>query len=96
MITYQVRIKVQASICSEWITFMQKEHVPKLLATGLIHSSQVMKSREEEFLYIFHYHFLTEDKYHSYINQHADEMRAHVLERYEGKFHAERSLLDWV
>lgn len=96
MFTYQVKITVDAGVEAEWLQWMKTVHVPDVMATGLIHSYQILKPEDSAHTYLFHYHFQDEQEYAAYQQQHAPRLKAHVLTKYPGQFKAERQLLHWM
>ena len=96
MIIYQVKVVVQAEIEEEWLHWMKTKHVPDLLATGLVLSSQVMKSLDEPHSYYFSYHFNNLDDYQQYLQQYAPELKSHPLKLFGDKFTATRELFEIV
>jgi len=96
MLTYQVKIKIDASVESEWLAWMKIKHVPDVIATGLIKSFQILKPESKEQLYLFHYHFESRKDYERYQKEFASELKTHPTEKFPNRFTAERELLEWI
>lgn len=96
MIVYQVKVVVAAEIEDQWLDWMKKTHVPDLLATGLVVSSQIYKSLDDVHTYFFHYQFHSLEDYRSYAREHAPHLQAHPLKVFGDKFTASRMLLQVV
>ncbi len=96
MVIYQVQVVVQPQIEGEWLDWMKKVHVPDLMATGLIVSSQITKSLEEAHTYYFSYWFHSQEHYQSYVRDHAPRLKAHPIEVFGEKFVASRKLLEVI
>ena len=96
MLTYQVKIKVDAAIENQWLHWMKSTHVPDVIGTGLIRSFQILKSTSENQLYHFHYHFNSLEDYHHYQKQFAPKLKAHPQEKFPNRFKAERELWNWI
>lgn len=96
MLTYQVKITVDKAIEAEWLLWMKTEHVPDVIATGLIKSFQIMKPEESDGVYLFHYHFSNDSDYEEYQKNHAPALKAHVANKFPHGFEAERAILRWI
>ena len=96
MIIYQVKVVVQAEIEDQWLHWMKREHVPDLLATGLVLSSQVWKSMDEPHGYYFNYQFRNIEDYQQYLHDHAPQLKSHSLKLFGDKFRATRQLFEMV
>jgi hypothetical protein len=96
MLTYQVKIKVEANIEAEWLQWMKTAHIPDMIATGLIQSFQIMKADSETCLYLFHYQFGSISDYQYYEQEFAPALKAHPVEKVPNQFTAEREVLHWV
>ena len=96
MLTYQVKIKVDLSIEEEWLEWMKTKHVPDVIGTGLIRSFQILKPESEEQLYLFHYHFETQEDYETYKSDFAPVLKGHPKEKFPNQFTAERAIFKWV
>lgn len=48
MLIYNVTINIEESIEQEWLTWMQQEHIPEVIATGKFEKALMTKVRTEE------------------------------------------------
>ena len=97
MITYQVKISVDARIEEDFIQWMKTQHVPDVIATGLIKSFQILQPQiGEEHCYYFHYHFTNQQDFDQYTKVFGPKLKADVLERYPNQFEAQRQVFDWI
>ncbi len=96
MLTYQVKITVNASVEAEWLQWMKTKHVPDVIATGLIRSFHILMPEETPQTYLFQYHFASKDDYERYSQEYAPKLREELIEKFGGQFEGERSLLVWV
>lgn len=96
MLTYEVKITIEASVEGEWLRWMKTKHLPDVIATGLIKSFQILKPREQDSTYLFHYHFGNPEDYEHYQEVHAPRLKAGPAQKYLGMFKAERRLLQWI
>lgn len=96
MITYQVRIQVDAEVEHEWLHWMKTVHVPDLIATGLLVSYHILKPQGEDQVYYFHYQFSDQKTLDLYQKDHAPKLKADVQENFPGRSSASRQILDWI
>ena len=95
MIIYEVKIKVDPSIESDFLEWMKKVHVPDVIGTGLIASFQILKSiAHQETTYHYQYQFKTIEDYELYQKEHSQPLRADVKKHYPSGFSAERALYE--
>ena len=97
MITYQVKITIQATVETDWLHWMKTQHVPDVIATGLVRSFQILKPQiEEANTYYFHYQFDHQADFDRYTKEFAPQLRQDVLDKYAKQFEASRQLYDWI
>lgn len=100
MILYNVTIKIDKDIQDAWLSWMKEEHIPELMQTGLFAEAKLLKLLEVDetdgFTYAAQYFCKTMQDYQSYINNHADQMRAKGIERFGDKFVAFRTIMQTV
>ena len=99
---YQVRVQISRQKEAEWCVWMQKTHIPEVLATGCFLSARMGKFVEEGTenppkegfsAYLIQYVLENAKKLAQYREKYAPNlMKAHT-ERYEGHFFAQRSVL---
>ena len=94
MLIYQVKIEINPSVESEWFQWMKTVHVPDLLKTGLVSSSQIWKEDIDQPTYYFNYVFQNSESLIHYQSNHAPALRADVIRRYEGQFTASRKVFE--
>ncbi len=46
MIIYNVTIKVDKTIAEDWLLWMQKEHIPEVMATGCFYAYKIVRLLE--------------------------------------------------
>ncbi|MEO1653452.1 MAG: DUF4286 family protein [Bacteroidota bacterium] len=96
MLTYEVKIVIEATSEKEWLHWMKTVHVPDVIATGLPLSYQILKVKDQAYTYVFHYHFASQEAFDHYHQEHSAALQADTSEKFGGKFKAERQLYDWV
>ena len=100
MVLYNVTIKVEHDSAADWVKWMKEEHIPELMATGLFADAKLFQLREVDeedgLTYAAQYFCSSMNEYNSYIENHAEAMRAKGLARFAGKFVAFRSVMETV
>jgi hypothetical protein len=100
MFVYNVTIKIDPEIEKEWIEWMQKEHIPEVLSTGMFSENRFLRllDLEEEDGLTFSAQYVTDsrDKYDQYIQLYAAELRKKGSERWGNRFIAFRTLMEEV
>lgn len=100
MVLYNVTVKVENGIVEEWIDWMQNEHIPDLMNTGLFADAKLFKllevDEQDGITYAAQYFCNSMKEYNNYINDHAAGMRAKGIERFGDKFVAFRTLMEAV
>jgi Domain of unknown function (DUF4286) len=100
MIVYNVTTKVEHSVAEAWLTWLQEEHIPDIIATGCFTHAVILHLLEvddiEGVTYAVQYHAANKALYDRYLKQFADEMRSKAMEKWGNKFIAFRSLMEVV
>src|ERR1700679_2983402 len=99
MIIYNVTLNVDDSIHFKWLEWMQKEHIPEMLSTGLFtgyRMSRLLDVEDSGTTYSIQYscHSLTE--YHTYKEKYAPHMQQEGFKRFADKMTAFRTLMEVV
>jgi hypothetical protein len=100
MIIYNVTVKVDPAIAGGWLDWMQKEHIPEIIATGCFTHANILHlfelDDEEGITYAIQYHALSREKYMKYIEEFAPALRKKALEKWGDRFIAFRSVMKIV
>jgi hypothetical protein len=100
MIVYNVTVKVDASIAYAWIDWMQKEHIPDMIATGCFTHAQVLHLYELDdetgITYAVQYHARSRELYEKYLEEHAAVLRKKAVDKWGDRFVAFRSVMKIV
>ncbi len=100
MVVYNVTIKVQEAIHTQWIHWLRDEHVPEVMATGCFTAARILRLLEvddsEGPTYTVQYEALSKATYNQYIEKHAGEMRQKSFDKWGNQFIAFRSLMQVV
>jgi len=100
MIIYNVTIKVDASIATEWLLWLKEVHIPEVMETGCFTGSRIMQLLEvdESEGPTFAIQYFAESKaiYNLYIEKFAGLMRQKSFDKWGNKFIAFRSVMQVV
>ena len=100
MIIYNVTIKVEPGIATEWLNWLQQEHIPEVIDTGCFTRATVLKILEvdETDGPTFAIQYFAESKalYNQYIEKFAPLMREKSFEKWGNRFIAFRSVMQVV
>jgi len=100
MIVYNISIKINPAIESEWVKWQEQEHIPGVLSSGLFTEYKFYKllepQQEEGLVYIVQYFASTLENYLRYIDQNAPLLQQKALEKWGDQFIAFRTLMQVV
>lgn len=100
MLIYNVQIVIDETAHDEWVKWMKKKHIPKVLATKCFTDSKMfhVASPEPEDgegeTYVIQYYADSLEDYERYQISHAAFLQEEHMEKFKGKFTAFRSLLE--
>ncbi len=100
MYIYNVTINIENEIHDKWIEWMQKKHIPEMLATGKFSKAKMTRVVIEEEMggitYSVQYTTDSKETLDRYYKEDADIMRRKGNALFKGKFVAFRTELDVV
>jgi hypothetical protein len=100
MLIYNVTIKVDESIATEWLQWMQQEHIPNIMDTGCFSEFKMVRLLDiddsEGPTYAVQYFATTMDLYQDYQRQHAPRIRKESIDKWGDRFIAFRTLMEVV
>ena len=99
MILYNVTVAVEFAIHDEWLTWMTKEHIPEVLATGKFvdfKMYRVLLEKEGGLTYSVQYFAENLSQVQLYLAQDAHELQAKQLERFADRIVAFRTVLEEI
>ena len=99
MILYNVTVILEESAEREWLAWMKQEHIPEVMATNCFVSNRMLKvldSPNEGVTYCMQYIAETPEAYENYKNQFAADLQAAAMSRFENRFVAFRTLMQFV
>ncbi len=99
MYIYNVTINIEDSVHDEWVNWIQKEHIPQMLATGKFTKAKMTRVIIEEEMggttYSIQYTTDSKETLEQYYKEDADKLRSES-KRFAGKFVAFRTELEVV
>ncbi len=100
MILYNVTINIDSSVHDEWLEWMQTEHIPDVLATGLFIDNKIFRIKscddEEGITYSVQYFLNNMEDYEKYQNEFSGKLQKEHMEKYQDKFAAFRTIMELV
>jgi hypothetical protein len=100
MLVYNISIKVNHAILSDWIKWQTEEHIPEIMATALFDEYKFFRLLEtdetEGPTFVIQYFTNARKNYDEYILKHATQLRKKALQKWGNGFIAFRTLLESV
>ncbi len=97
MIVYNVTIKVTHAIHTDWLQWLQSEHIPEIIKTGCFTKAIILQLMEvddsEGPTYAVQYFAESKGLYNNYIENHSVEMRQKSFDKWGDQFIAFRSVM---
>ena len=96
MYIYNVTINIEKSVEQEWLRWMQKKHIPEMLATGKFSEAklcQVMVEEEQGITYSIQYTTESKEVLDTYFQENSEQLRKEGIQLFGGKFVAFRTEL---
>ena len=98
MVIYTVKININETIHDEWLNWMISEHIPEVMNTGCFSAYGIFKLLLPEthsgITYVIQYECRSSEDYLKYREKFASTLQAKHSEKFDGKFTAERSLME--
>lgn len=99
MIIYNETIIVDEGIHKKWLSWMQAEHIPKVMKTGLFNSYKILNvldSPNEGVTYCIQYLTDSREKYNQFNMQHFLELQSTHQQKFENQFVLFNTLMQTV
>jgi hypothetical protein len=99
MLLYNVTIIIEEESASEWLKWMQETHIPEVMATGKFVSNRLLRvldSPNEGITYCAQYVAETQAEYDDYQFNFAPALQAQLKQKFENKFVAFRTLMEFI
>ncbi|CAM4254217.1 protein of unknown function [Pedobacter westerhofensis] len=99
MLLYNVTIIIEDASADAWLQWMQEEHIPDVMATGMFVSSRLLKvvdSPNEGLTYCAQYVAQSMAEYETYQSQFEPALQEDLNTRFRDKFVSFRTLMEYV
>ena len=101
MIIYNVTVKLDAMIATEWLEYMQEIHIPDVMNTGCFSSYRISRlientTEDDSPTYIIQYHCPSMEVFEKYEQNFATDLREDVLKKYKDRFVSFRTLMEEI
>lgn len=97
MLLYNVTIKIDADVHEEWLEWMRKEHIPRVIKTGKFTSHRVCRLLHEEedgHTYAIQYFSKDLETFQRYQKEDALRLQKEHADRFPNKYVAFRTLME--
>lgn len=99
MLLYNVTTIIEDASAEEWLQYMTESHIPAVMATGKFISSKTLKvldSPNEGVTFCSQYVIESLADYEDYQQNYASKLQADVQQKFENKFVAFRTLMEFI
>lgn len=100
MVIYNITSKVDGSIATEWLRWMQKEHIAEVLATGCFASYKIMRLLQTDETdgptYAVQYYTVSISMYEKYSRTFAASMQKKITSKWGDRYIDFHSLMQEV
>jgi hypothetical protein len=100
MYIYNITIKIDNNIITEWLKWQLQEHIPEIMRTELFSDYKFfhLLEQDETEAHTYIVQFFTEDlnKYHEYLKTHAPALRKNAIKKWGDGFIAFSTLMETV
>ncbi|MDC1221325.1 DUF4286 family protein [Salibacteraceae bacterium] len=99
MIIYNVTVKIEPEVHSDWLEWMKQKHIPDVMKTGCFIQNEIAKvliDEKDGITYSIQYRCESISELNNYFEIHAPALQKEHLEKYKEKFVAFRTLLELV
>lgn len=100
LVLYNVTVNIERQVEEEWLLWMKKEHIPKVLATGMFVENKIFKLLHDEddgsTTYSVQYFAKSVGHVQQYLEKFAPALIKEHMDRYKDKHVAFRTLMQQV
>lgn len=100
MIVYNVTVSIDDPVKAEWLEWMKQIHIPDVMKTGLFVDYKILRllqpKPDDGDTFAIQYFAENMENYEKYLDEHAPRLQEIHTKKYQGKFHAFRSILETV
>ena len=100
MFIYNVTSQVSHAIATEWLEWMQQEHIPEVIASGVFTHHRIMRlldtDESEGLTYVVQYFTSNREAYHKYQGEYASELRRQAQEKWGDQVFSFRTFMEVI
>ncbi|HSU28888.1 MAG TPA: DUF4286 family protein [Chitinophagaceae bacterium] len=100
MFVYNITIKIEPGIETDWVNWQKEEHIPEVMSSGCFTHHLFFRLTEPitpgEVTYIVQYFSTSKENYERYIKDHAPALREKAMARWGDQFIAFRTMMELV
>ncbi len=100
MIIYNVTVKVEPSIASEWLQWLKEEHIPAIMLTGCFSGFRILhlldENEKDGSTFTIQYEAELLSSYEDYINNFSTQMRKEAVNKWGDRFIAFRTVMEVI
>jgi hypothetical protein len=99
MIIYNLTIKVDEEISQDWLSWLQYEHIPEVMATKCFHEYQLSKLLDDDTpgdTFVVQYFADSIEQYQLYISRHAEALRQKNIDKWGDRFLSFRTVMEVI
>ncbi|KIO78005.1 hypothetical protein TH53_06135 [Pedobacter lusitanus] len=99
MLLYNVTLIIEEVSAAAWLQWMQEEHIPEVMSTGLFVSNRLLRvvdSPNEGVTYCAQYVLQSIEDYNAYQLKHADSFSAELNSRFKDKYVSFATLMEYI
>lgn len=100
MIVYNITIKIDPAIETEWIQWQQQEHIPDIMASGQFSHWKMFRLLEQDdsegMTFVVQYFAPSLENYNCYIEEYAPLLRQKAFDKWGNRFIAFRTVMQVV
>jgi hypothetical protein len=99
MLLYNITIIIEDASAETWLLWMQEEHIPKVMNTGMFISNRLLKvldSPNEGITYCVQYVTESMENYEIYQQQYAPDLQEELNTLFRDKFVSFRTLMEYI
>ena len=96
MIIYSIEISIEKTIAEKWLKWMRLKHIPDVMSTNLFNQFKMFQNVDIANTYTIQYELNTMEKYLKYEKDFAPNLQKEHVEKFKGKFKAQRTLLKLI
>lgn len=100
MLLYNVTVKIERSLASDWLSWMKEVHIPDVMMTNQFIEFRLFRIlgdiEDDGMTYAVQYLCESIEKFRHYQDNFAKKLQAEHSQRYENKYVAFRTLMEMV